>query len=119
MAFSRFRGQKNSLTLYYLSDTLIRMTTLERALLTLKTEEEAAAFLRDLCTPGEIKDLNERWAIAQELYAGKSSYREIAETVKASITTVTRVARFLKDEPYKGYQTILARLNKSRHRSAA
>ncbi len=95
------------------------MIRLETALINLKTEAESSAFLRDLCTPGEIKDLNERWAIAQELYAGKSSYREIAEKIKASITTVTRVARFLKDEPYHGYQTLLKRLNKSRHRSAA
>lgn len=97
------------------------MITLERALLSLKTEAEVTDFLRDLCTPGEIKDFNERWAIAQNLYTGKSSYREIAEKLHASITTVTRVARFLKDEPYKGYARVLARLHKTaaRHRSAA
>lgn len=94
--------------------------TLAKAILALKTEQEVDAFLRDLCTPGELKDFNERWSIAQELYAGKSSYREIAANTKASITTVTRVARFLKDEPYQGYQKVLARLMKStqRHRSA-
>jgi TrpR-related protein YerC/YecD len=89
--------------------------TLAKAILSLKTEKEVNNFLRDLCTPGEIKDFNERWAIAQLLNIGEFSYREIAEKAKASITTVTRVARFLKDEPYKGYITALSRI-KSHHR---
>ncbi len=87
---------------------------LAQAILALKTEKEVNSFLQDLCTPGEIKDFNERWAIAQALHKGTLSYREIAEKVKASITTVTRVARFLKDEPYKGYQLVLNRLNHHR-----
>jgi len=83
--------------------------TLAKAILSLKTEKEVNNFLRDLCTPGEIKDFEERWIIAQLLNTGDFSYRQIAEKASASITTVTRVARFLKDEPYKGYALALSR----------
>ena len=91
------------------------MKSLAQAILALKTEAEVNNFLRDLCTPGEVKDFNERWTIAQLLSQGDLSYRQIAEQATASITTVTRVARFLKDEPYKGYALILKRLTKNTH----
>jgi TrpR-related protein YerC/YecD len=89
------------------------MIPLNQALLALKTPEEVDSFLRDLCTPGELKDFNERWAIAQLLSAEESSYRAIAEKIKVSITTITRVARFLKDEPYQGYRLVLSRLHQT------
>jgi len=41
--------------------------TLYQALLKLKSEEECAAFFRDLCTPAEIIAMTERWRIAQLL----------------------------------------------------
>lgn len=93
--------------------------TLAQAVLTLKNEQEINNFLRDLCTPGEIRDFEERWAIAQALYTGDSSYREVAAKIGASITTVTRVARFLKDEPYQGYRLVLSRIGRrdKRHRT--
>lgn len=91
------------------------MTSLAKAILALKTETEVESFLRDLCTPGEIKDFNERWDIAQLLNQGSLSYRQVADKAEASITTVTRVARFLKDEPYQGYALVLKRLNKKAH----
>ena len=70
----------------------------------------------DLCTPGEIKDLQDRFLVAQYLEKGELSQREIAAKVKCSITTVTRVARFLNQERYKGYKTILNHLNSVHHR---
>ncbi|MDR2901941.1 MAG: trp operon repressor [Lactobacillales bacterium] len=87
------------------------MKSLYDAFAQIKTEKEFASFLKDLCTPGEIKDLQERWQVAQLLFEGKMSYRDIAESQKVSITTVTRVARFLKDEPNKGYKKVLQRLH--------
>lgn len=87
------------------------MKNLEQAFLALKNEDEAAAFIRDLMTPAEIKAFRERWDIAQLLIQG-NSYRLIAEKTGASVTTVTRVARFLKDEPYQGYTTLIYRLNR-------
>jgi TrpR-related protein YerC/YecD len=37
------------------------------ALLALEGRDEAMAFLRDLCTLGEIRDMAQRWAVARLL----------------------------------------------------
>ena len=87
------------------------MKNLNEALLLLKNNREVSEFLNDLCTPAELKAMNERWAVAQLLYKDEMSYREIASKLNASTTTITRVARFLTNEPYKGYQKILKRIN--------
>ncbi len=84
------------------------------ALLSLKTRAEAEALLADLCTPAEVRALNERWTIAQLLDGGELSYREIAEEANASTTTVTRVARYLREMPYHGYRRVLDRLKGTR-----
>ena len=86
------------------------MTSLTEALLKLKTKDESFRFLKDLCTPQELKELQERWSIAQLLNKGKLSYRDIAKALSVSVTTVGRVARFLKDEPYQGYRLVLERI---------
>lgn len=87
---------------------------LSRALLSLKSEEECTLFLRDLLTPGEMKTLVERWRVAGLLNEGGHSYREISEMTGASTTTVTRVARFLSQEPWQGYRLVLDRLKETR-----
>jgi TrpR-related protein YerC/YecD len=84
------------------------------ALLALRGRAEAEAFLADLCTPGEIRALSERWLVARLLDAGELSYREIAEKAGASTATVVRVARFLKDMPYQGYRKVIDRLKRQR-----
>lgn len=81
------------------------------AIMSLKSEQEADAFLRDLCTPGELQAVAERWRIARMLDAGGMSYREIAREIGASTTTVARVARFLRDEPWRGYRLVLDRID--------
>lgn len=86
-----------------------RFAALCRAIISLKTEDEAKRFLIDLCTPGEMKDFGERWLIARLLDQGDLSYREIAALTGASTTTVGRVARFLSQEPHKGYKKVLER----------
>jgi len=86
--------------------------TLAKALLTIKTEEEYARVMKDLMTPQEIRVLEERWRIAQMLEAGEKSYREIAAETGVSVTTIGRVARFLKEEPYQGYRILLERTAK-------
>lgn len=83
---------------------------LAQAILALRTERECLAFLRDLCTPTELRDIEERWMVAQILNKGELSYRDIQSQFGVSVTTVGRVARFLKDEPYQGYRLILDRL---------
>jgi TrpR-related protein YerC/YecD len=86
------------------------MKNLDEVILLLKNRKEVEGFLKDLCTPAELKALEERWAVAQLLYKDNLSYREIAAQLKTSTTTVTRVARFLSNEPYQGYKKILKRI---------
>ena len=88
------------------------MKNLNEVLLLLKNKNEVSDFLKDLCTPAELKALEERWAVAQLLYEDELSYREIPTKLKTSTTTVTRVARFLSSEPYQGYKRILKRIKK-------
>ncbi len=82
---------------------------LARALTMVKTKDEMERFLIDLCTPAELRALAERWHVAQLLDAGQQSYRDINALTGVSTTTIGRVARFLKDEPYQGYRTVLDR----------
>jgi TrpR-related protein YerC/YecD len=82
------------------------------ALLLLNNREEMLNFLKDLCTPQEISALAERWNVCQLLESEQYSYRDIHGLTGASLTTIGRVARFLKDEPYHGYKTVLARIKK-------
>jgi TrpR-related protein YerC/YecD len=82
-----------------------------RALLNLKTEAEARAFLDDLCTPAELSAFVDRWRVARELDARSGSYRDIHERTGVSVTTITRVARFL-DSGNGGYRAVLSRLKK-------
>ena len=50
------------------------------------------AFLADICTPAEIRALEERWQVARLLDKGSLSYREISKQTGASTTTVTAAA---------------------------
>lgn len=84
-----------------------------KALLLLNNEEEVQRFLRDLCTPSEIRALSERWHVAQLLVEGQMSYRDINEQTGVSTTTVGRVARFLEHEPHQGYRLVMDRLKNS------
>jgi Trp operon repressor len=67
-----------------------------------------------LLTPREIREISERWNIVKLLDAGVSQ-REITEKLNCSITTVTRVARFLKDENNGGYRSVLSKISKHHH----
>lgn len=81
-----------------------------QAFLALEGEDEMRRFLQDLTTPGELEALAERWVVARMLDEGDKSYREISAEAGVSTTTVTRVARFLAQEPHQGYRLVLNRL---------
>lgn len=83
---------------------------LTKALLTLRTPEEVKAFLDDLCTPSELRAFAERFKVARLLDEGQLSYRDISDKTGASTTTVTRVARFLREMPHQGYRLVLDRM---------
>ena len=80
---------------------------LSTALKKLNSDKDIENFLRDLCTPAEIEAMQERWEVAQLLYSGNSTYRDIASKLNTSTATVTRVARFLFKESNKGYLSLL------------
>ena len=80
---------------------------LSTALKNLNSDKDIDNFLKDLCTPAEIEAMKERWEVAQLLYKGDSTYRDIASKLNTSTATVTRVARFLFKEPNKGYLSLL------------
>ncbi len=78
------------------------------ALLTRKSVDEMTLFLRDLCTPAEIRTLAERWHVARLLEGTDLTYREIHDATGVSTTTTVRVARFLRQEPHQGYRRAIA-----------
>ena len=63
-------------------------------------------FLIDLTTSEELKTLQERLNVAMLLNEGHS-YKEISIKTGSSTTTITRVARFLKDEKFGGYRWVV------------
>ncbi len=76
-------------------------------MLSMKTPDEVARFLRDLCTLPELEALAHRWRTVQLLEEGVP-YVEIAERVPTSTATVTRVAQWLRHGT-GGYRTALDR----------
>jgi TrpR-related protein YerC/YecD len=70
------------------------MSELVDAIRALKSRVELEAFLRDLCTLGELEAMAHRWEVARLVHQGLP-YTEIAEKTGASTATVTRVAHWL------------------------
>src|SRR4051794_20626268 len=75
----------------------------------LEDPEEVAAFFRDLCTLGELRDLAQRWAVVRLLHQGLL-YAEISQRTGASTATITRIASWLHHGE-GGYRSMLARLD--------
>ena len=78
-----------------------------RAILTLRSEEECAAFFEDICTIKEIKDLSQRLQVAAMLNKGEK-YQNIEQTTGASTATISRVNKCLVYGS-GGYRAVLAR----------
>jgi len=76
-------------------------------LVSIKNKTEMAQFMKDLCTPQELKALSERWQVCRLLHKVNLTYREINDLTGVSIATITRVARFLKNESHNGYRSVL------------
>ena len=81
-----------------------------RALLSLRDIGECRAFFQDLCTPAELQALKDRWAVVEYLAEGLS-YRQVHDRTGVSLTTISRVARFLGGDA-GGYRIALKRLKK-------
>jgi TrpR-related protein YerC/YecD len=87
------------------------MTELFDAVRSLKSRQELEAFLRDLCTLGELEAMAHRWQVARLVDQGLP-YTEIAEKTGASTATVTRVAHWL-NHGEDGYRTAIDRAKKA------
>ena len=96
-----------------LRDEAALAADLARALLTPSDLQAMARLLGDLCTPAEIRTLAERWHVARLLDGTDMSYREIHDATGVSTTTIVRVARFLRQEPHKGYRAAIDALGNS------
>lgn len=89
-----------------------RMSLLYRAVLSLKTEEECAAFFEDACTIQETEAIAQRIEVACQLYKGKS-YVDINKSTGASTATICRVSRAL-NYGSGGYKTVIGRLEENK-----
>ena len=78
------------------------------ALLRLASADDAARFLRDLCTLGELHDLAQRWAVVRRLDGGEH-YAQISRETGASTATITRIASWLHHGE-GGYEAVLAKV---------
>lgn len=67
---------------------------LYKAVLSLKNEQECAAFFKDLCTDTEISAMAQRFVVARMVAQGKK-YDEIEEQTGASPATISRVKRYM------------------------
>ncbi len=86
-----------------------RTTNLYRAILSLKGENEARRFFRDLLTETEIEEFSRRLEVA-EMLEKKIPYTEIEKKTRMSSTTIARISKFLNGS-FGGYRLILDRLN--------
>jgi TrpR-related protein YerC/YecD len=90
------------------------LSSLADALTTLRTGDEVAHFLRDLCTLPELEALAHRWQTVLLLDEGVP-YVEIAARVPTSTATVTRVAQWLRHGT-GGYRVALERVRRRERR---
>jgi TrpR-related protein YerC/YecD len=88
------------------------ITELCQAVASLRSAEEASRFLRDLCTRSELEAMAHRWQVARLLDEGLP-YLEISSRTRASTTTVTRVAHWLRYGE-GGYRLVLDRWKRRR-----
>ena len=89
-----------------------RMSLLYRAVLSLKTEEECAAFFEDVCTVQETEAIAQRIEVACRVSRGKS-YVDINKSTGASTATICRVSRCL-NYGSGGYKTVIGRLEENK-----
>ena len=81
---------------------------LVRALLSLKTPQEAYRFLEDVLTVQEFKSVTQRLEVAL-LLRERVTYQDIAHRTGASTATISRVNRALQYGA-EGYDLVLNRL---------
>jgi TrpR-related protein YerC/YecD len=81
-----------------------------KALLSLKSEDEAYRFLEDVATIGEIIAFAQRLEVARLLYEG-NNYPQVVQKTGASTATISR-AKNLIEHGADGFTLVLERLAK-------
>lgn len=74
---------------------------LYEAIMQLKDVEECCRFFDDLCTPTELRSMEQRYDVAVYLLQDQV-YTEILEKTGASSATISRVRRNILDNEYAG-----------------
>lgn len=87
----------------------IDMEFLYKAVLTLKNEEECAAFFEDICTPQELRAITQRLHVAK-LLTENCVYNDIVTQTGASTATISRVNKTLNYQAAGGYKIVFDRL---------
>lgn len=87
------------------------LDNLYKALLSLETAEECAAFLDDICTIQELETLSQRFEVAKLLHEGKN-YVDINKLTGASTATICRVSKCLSYGD-GGYKTVIGKLEQA------
>ncbi len=77
-------------------DETARSLSMYRAILDLKDMDECIRFFDDLCSPRELKSMEQRFDVAVYLMQDRV-YTDIVETTGASSATVSRVRRNILD----------------------
>ncbi|MBQ9300286.1 MAG: TrpR-like protein [Clostridia bacterium] len=78
-----------------------RSIALYKAILALKDLDECCRFFDDLCTPGELRSMEQRYDVATYLLQDQV-YLEILEKTGASSATISRVRRNILDNSSAG-----------------
>ena len=85
-----------------------QLDDLYRAILTLETEQECAAFFDDIFTIQELESVSQRLEVARLLYQGRN-YVDINQMTGASTATICRVSKCLTYGD-GGYKTVIEKL---------
>ena len=87
------------------------LENLYKAILSLQTMDECAAFFDDICTIQELEALSQRFEVAKLLSEGKN-YVDINKLTGASTATICRVSKCLSYGD-GGYKTVIRRLEEA------
>lgn len=77
----------------------------------IKSPDEMRSFLKELLTPGEVRDITLRWKLL-ELLADGVSQRKIAEDLRISLCKITRGSKILKQKGAVTSRVLKARQQK-------
>lgn len=81
-----------------------------KAVLSLNTAEECAAFFDDVCTIQELEVISQRFEVAKLLHEGRN-YNDINKLTGASTATICRVSKCLTYGD-GGYKMVIEKLSR-------